>query len=235
MSLRKSLYKMAWDTRCRNVDVRRVLARFPNEKILDAGCGEHGLAAFMPSANIAGVDILPAEDVDPRVNYTHGSILELPFEDDSFDVAVSVDVLEHLPEGVRGEAIMELVRVARRAVVIAFPAGAAARAMDEDFEQELASSGQPLPDWLAEHLENPYPETANVVAAIELSGRKVATSVVYSENLAVAKFLRRWAVRSKYVYLMANVLAGILSPMMPRPASPDNAYRSIIVAEFTND
>lgn len=235
MSLRSTLYKWAWDTRCRNVDVRGVLALFPNAKILDAGCGEHGLAAFMPSADISGVDILPTEDVDPRVNYTHGSILALPFEDDSIDVAVSVDVLEHLPARVRGEAIMELLRVAQKAVVIAFPTGAAARAMDEAFERKLTASGRPLPEWLAEHLENPYPETADVVAAIEGSGRKATTSVVYSENLAVAKFLRRWAVRSKYVYLMANLLAGIFSPIMPRPASSRDAYRSIIVAEFIND
>jgi SAM-dependent methyltransferase len=234
MSLHSSFYKMAWDTRCRNVDVRRVLGQFPNATILDAGCGEYGLAAFMPSAKITGVDILAVEDVDPRLDYAHGSILDLPFEDSAFDVAVSVDVFEHLAEEVRGAAVSELVRVARKAVVIAFPAGTAARVMDEDFKQKLDGSGQPLPDWLAEHLQRPYPKTDDVVAAIEASGRKVAASIDYSENLAVAKFLRWSAVRSKYLYLTANMIAGILLPVMPW-ASRNDAYRSIIVAEFVND
>jgi len=234
MSLRSSLYKMAWDTRCRNIDVRRVLARFPNAKILDAGCGEYGLAAFMSRANITGVDILPAEEVDPRLNYTHGSILGLPFDDGSFDVAVSVDVLEHLTEEVRQTAVKELVRVAQAAVVIAFPSGVAARAVDEEFERRLTTAGQPLPAWLAEHLANPYPETADIVAAIDGSGRNADISIVHSESLSVAKLLRAWAVRTRYGYITANMLAGIFLPLMPR-AGAENSYRSIVVAEFAND
>ena len=232
--LRKAVFKYGWDTRCRNVDVRRVLTRFGKATILDAGCGESGLSAFMPSADITGVDILPAEDVDPRLRYTHGSILDIPFADRAFDVAVSVDVLEHLPDDVRGTAVNELVRVAKNAVVIAFPSGDAARAVDEDFEQQLKVADQQLPDWLAEHLANPYPETADVVAAIEGTGRKAAITIVHSESLSVAKFLRSWAARSKYGYIAANMLAGIFLPLTPR-AVAGSSYRSIILAEFAND
>lgn len=225
---------MAWDTRCRNVDVRHALRRFSNAKILDAGCGEYGLAAFMPSADITGVDILPAENVDQRLKYKQGSILELPFEDRSFDVAVSIDVLEHLPGDVRGKAVSELLRVARKAVIVAFPDGADARAIDEDFGRELSASGQPFPDWLAEHLAHRYPETAHVVNLIEESGRRAKVSIVHSENLAVTRSLRWSAARSKYVYMAANTLAGVLLAVMPK-ATAGSAYRAIVVAEFLND
>ena len=145
--LRNMLYKLAWDTRCRNVDVRSMLSRHREASILDAGCGEYGLAAFMPRSNITGVDVLPPERVDPRLNYKYGSITELPFENAAFDIAVSIDVLEHLPEDVRAAAVGELVRVARKAIIIAFPSGPAAREMDETFAHELKASSQPLPAW----------------------------------------------------------------------------------------
>ena len=229
--LRNFIFKYGWDTRCRNVDVRRQITRFGRATILDAGCGECGLTAFVPSADITGVDILPAEEVDPHLKYKQGSILDLPFDDRSFDVAVSVDVLEHLPHEVRQTAVTELVRVAKKAIVIAFPSGVEARDVDEDFERQLTASGQPLPDWLAEHLANPYPETAEIVAAIEGSNRNADVSIANSESLSVAKFLRSWATRSKYGYITANILAGIFLPLMPK-ASAGNSYRSIVVAEF---
>jgi SAM-dependent methyltransferase len=235
MSLRKTFFKYAWDTRCRNMDVCRVLARFAAASILDAGCGEYGLAAVMPSADITGVDILRPETVDPRLRYEQGSILELPFDDASFDVAASVDVLEHLRGDLRTQAVSELVRVGRRAVVIAFPAGADARKIDEEFSSELRERGEPLPEWLAEHLANEYPEASDIADAIKKaaadSGRTVASSIYFSEPLSVATRLRGLAMRSKYAYLAANISAGILLPIMPR-AVEGQAYRSIILAEF---
>lgn len=229
--LRNFVFKYGWDTRCRNIDVRRALARFGDATILDAGCGENGLSAFMPRADITGVDILPAEDVDPLLKYTHGNILDLPFDDRSFDVAVSVDVLEHLPDDARPTAVKELVRVAKKAVVIAFPSGNAARSVDEEFGRQLTLAGQPLPEWLAEHLANSYPETADIVAAIEGSDRNADISIATSESLSVAKFLRSWAARSKYGYITANMLAGIFLPLMPK-ATAGSSYRSIVIAEF---
>jgi SAM-dependent methyltransferase len=235
MPLRNLLYKLAWDTRCRNVDVRGLLRQFPGASILDAGCGEYGLAAFMPRSNITGADILPVESVDPQLHYKYGSITNLPFENGAFDVAVSVDVLEHLPQGMRAAAVNELVRVARKAVVIAFPSGRAARRMDEMFASKLSASGQPMPDWLEEHLAQPYPDTENIIAAVEKAaakdGRNTAISVSYSEHLSVARFLRSWASRSKYCYVAANLLSGMLSPLMPN-ASAESSYRLIVVAEL---
>ncbi len=239
-SIRKLIYKWAWDTRCRNVDVANVLRQFVNNetKILDAGCGEYGLSAFVPSKNIVGVDVIPSDVQVDGLRFVHGSIISLPFAERSFSVAASVDVLEHLPESVRGDAVKQLVKIADKVILIAFPSGKIGRMMDEAFNKELIDAGQPVPDWLAEHLENEYPETDTIVGALENEaagiGRKVRTRVFYSENLSVGKCLRWIAVRSKYLYLIGNLTAGFLLPVLPK-AKKDNAYRSIILAEFEND
>ncbi len=238
--MRESLYKFAWDTRCRNVDVARVLRPFLSERsrILDAGCGEYGLAAFMSGANIMGVDILPEEAVDPRLNYIHGSIIDLPFDAGSFDIAVSVDVLEHLPEELRPEAVKQLVKVATKAIVITFPDGEGARKIDADFERKLNARNMALPEWLEEHLAQNYPGSEQIAAEVETAakaaGRIVKTRVVYSEHSAVSRFLRWAAARSKYIYVPANLAAGAFLPIMPTP-SAGNAYRAIVIAEFESE
>lgn len=235
--MREFLYKFAWDTRCRNIDVAGVLQPLVKEgtTILDAGCGEYGLAAFMPGANITGVDILPKDAVDPRLNYIHGSIIDLPFEAGAFDLSVSVDVLEHLPEELRPPAVEQLVKVTRRAIIITFPDGERARRIDVDFERELKKHNMPLPDWLEEHLAQRYPEageiTADIEAAAKEAGRVVRTKIMYSEHSGVSRFLRWTAARSKYIYVPANLVSGALLPIAPN-ASANNAYRAIVVAEF---
>jgi hypothetical protein len=238
-SLRQKLYARAWDTRCRSVDVARVLKPLLAEgaTLLDAGCGEYGLAEFV-SAPTVGVDILPDGGIAEGYSYVRGSIIALPFAERSFTVAASVDVLEHLPEGLRAAAVEQVVGVADRAVVIAYPTGNQARQADEEFRQSLERHDEPLPDWLEEHLQQPYPQTHAVIDAIEqaaaAAGRKVKISVFPSEHISVAKLLRWSAARSKYAYLAANLTAGMMLSLLPKPG-PGNSYRTIVVAEFEND
>jgi SAM-dependent methyltransferase len=49
------------------------------------------------------------------------SVAEMPFDDDSFDVVVCMEVLEHLPEDIFRTAIAELRRVCRGQLVITVP------------------------------------------------------------------------------------------------------------------
>lgn len=239
-SIRKTLYKMAWDTRCRNVDVARILRPFVNAgtTVLDAGCGEYGLSAFVAAKSVVGVDILRTDVKVDGFTFIHGSIITLPFAERSFSVAASVDVLEHLPVNLRPEAIRQLVHVAKETIIITFPAGKPAREIDEAFNTKLVASHREVPDWLSEHLENPYPDAFDVAETIideaEEHARKVKVTVLYSENLSVARFLRKAASTSKYLYLFSNLAAGFLLPLMPK-ASATNGYRAIILAEFEND
>lgn len=235
--IRKFLYSFAWDTRCRNVDVARILRPYVRAEtsVLDAGCGEYGVAAFIDAERVFGVDILPTDTRVEGFEFIHGSILSLPFGEQQFDIAVSVDVLEHLPAGLREGAINQLVRSARKAIVVAFPSGRVAREMDENYARELDSRGEPRPDWLVEHLASEYPGAAEISRIIEReaeqTGRKVSVKTFYSENVAIAGLLRRASSLSKFLYLPANLAAGILLPLMPR-ANVNNAYRAITLAEF---
>lgn len=231
------LFRYGWDTRCRNLDVARALKSFlpPERPLLDAGCGENGLADFIGAANVMSVDINQPPRRDKERKFIRASITSLPFANLSFPAAASVDVLEHLPSEARDKAIAELVRVARTAVVVAFPHGRQAEQIDKDFQNKLVKLKMPQPDWLVEHLQNPYPVVESVLLKIKSEAmkdhRQSNTKIYYSEHITVTQILRWTALRSKLLYIGSNLLAGLLSSLFPQP-SENNSYRAVIVVEF---
>jgi SAM-dependent methyltransferase len=121
-----------------NPIVRRLIDRFYDRllaivesqhasSILDAGCGEGEtlarLGSSLPPRSVA-ID-LSEEAVAftaqrlPRVEVQRQSIDDLPFPDASFDLAICLEVLEHLPDPSAG--LNELARVAADDVVISVP------------------------------------------------------------------------------------------------------------------
>ena len=92
--------------------VRRYLDALPRTtRVLDAGCGEGVLVdEYAERLDITGLDANYASD---RV--THGSLTALPFADASFDRALCLDVLEHLPYEEQPRALAELFRVLKPA------------------------------------------------------------------------------------------------------------------------
>jgi SAM-dependent methyltransferase len=73
-------------------------------RVLDVGCGDRPYAAIFPGA--VGFDVPGNEHAD-----LHGSLESIPVEDESFDVVLCLQVLEHVPDP--AAAVRELHRVVR--------------------------------------------------------------------------------------------------------------------------
>lgn len=96
---------------------RRVLEQEPGS-VVEVGGGKGYLAHLLRSEGVR------VERVDLDVSLkpdTLADVRELPFQDDAFDVACAFEVLEHLPFEEVPSALAELMRVARKAVVISVP------------------------------------------------------------------------------------------------------------------
>lgn len=96
--------------------------------ILDAGCGEgftmSKLAEFGVGKQIEGVEyskdaITLGKKFFPNLVIKQGSVYELPYEDNSFDLIVCTEVLEHLEDPKK--AIKEMLRVSKKYLVISVP------------------------------------------------------------------------------------------------------------------
>jgi SAM-dependent methyltransferase len=97
-------------------------------RILEVGCGEGivlaTLAARLPGSRLDGLELdetalEEARKRCPGATLVRGDACALPFGDQSFDLVVCLEVLEHLPEPAR--ALRELRRVARAGCLLSVP------------------------------------------------------------------------------------------------------------------
>jgi ubiquinone/menaquinone biosynthesis C-methylase UbiE len=96
--------------------------------VLEVGCGEGELANYLLlhsaerpqcfEASDLSLDVISAES-DPLIKYRESSIYELPYSENSFDLVVCSEVLEHLEYPQRGLA--EIARVAEKGVLLSTP------------------------------------------------------------------------------------------------------------------
>lgn len=96
--------------------------------VLDAGCGEGFTLEKLKTQKIGkslyGIDFSEAaikigKDLHPHINLEQGSIYEIPYKPNTFDLTICTEVLEHL-EYPR-DALKELARVTKKYSIISVP------------------------------------------------------------------------------------------------------------------
>lgn len=94
------------------------------ESILDVGCGNGLITNSLPETiDVVGLDC--SEEALKTVNREKkiGSIVSLPFADNSFDLVMANDIIEHLSDDIYLKGVAELFRVASKYVLISVPHG----------------------------------------------------------------------------------------------------------------
>ena len=90
--------------------------------LLDAGCGTGGFLAWAASTGaftrLCGIDVSAeavqlARETVPNAELHAAPLDRIPFDDEAFDLVVSLDVLQHVPDRVVDASLRELRRVLR--------------------------------------------------------------------------------------------------------------------------
>lgn len=125
-------------------------------RLIDVGGGDGLLALFLPAHAYCLVD--------PETNGLTGA--ELPYEADTFQVAVACHVLEHVSPGDRQSLIGELVRVASQRVLLLGPFRESSRdeTLDRLFWEIMGV------DWAADHLNHGLPKVEEVIQFLRSEG-----------------------------------------------------------------
>ncbi len=88
------------------------------KKVLEVGIGNGFLFKYLKERKINIITL----DIDKRLNPDIvGNILNMPFEDNSFDVVACYEVLEHLPYKNFYKALSEIFRVSNSHVILSLP------------------------------------------------------------------------------------------------------------------
>ena len=102
-------------------DILNVLPHDINN-LLDIGCGNGIITNNLPkNINIIGLDISSEAIKHVKAGKLIASVLDIPFPDNSFDLVMANDMLEHIPEKDYGKACAELQRVAKKYLLITVP------------------------------------------------------------------------------------------------------------------
>ena len=97
--------------------INEIIQLRPN-KLLEVGIGTGFVTKYLKDKriNVTSLDI-----AYPLIPDVAGSVLEIPFADDTFDVVACYEVLEHLPYSDFPKALKEIYRVSRRHVALSLP------------------------------------------------------------------------------------------------------------------
>ncbi|MEY2472359.1 MAG: hypothetical protein QOK28_1688 [Actinomycetota bacterium] len=96
-------------------------------RVLEVGCGEGrqltAIGSHFPDADLVGLDLPDVELMEAwggvPSSMVQASALTLPFADNSFDLVMAIEVLEHVPDP--EQAMREIARVASGSVVLSVP------------------------------------------------------------------------------------------------------------------
>lgn len=155
----------------------KVMENLPLEEkfsLLDVGSGKEGIAAFLHYARrfcekyqltLLDIDGTRFENTKlklPNVEKVVADGCNLPFKKDSFDIVISVDSAEHVPQHLRSEYFSEIKRVTNGKVIVHCPVESedgtfVGRQSDFQFQQSYIDMFGEEDANTAEHIEAGHP------------------------------------------------------------------------------
>lgn len=206
-------------------------------KICEIGSGQNGICKFLDQ-QVVGIDIDFKDyredgriDIHPNLTPVFGDVLKgTGFADQEFDLALCVDMLEHLQKSDRERALRETLRIGRNAY-IALPQGNHALACDRWLAGFLVRRGKTPPVWLYEHLDLEFPDEGEI-EGILASIPDVEYQVMANDNIQFHKLIVLLEIL-KFGRLSERVSRWRITRTLLRPFNSGKAYRRIYLVSRT--
>src|SRR5918996_6401621 len=165
-------------------------------RLLDVGDPFGHVGELFPGDDTVSVDLFTEGPGPPGHRRLIGSGLELPFPDGSFDLVVSHDTYEHIPDDLRRGFVEELLRVGRGPVLVVAPFADPRTELCERLVGGyfVARTGRPLPP-LEEHRACGLPSLAGLLEYT----RRLGVGADGYGDLWLDQWLGLWLVRCHLV------------------------------------
>lgn len=206
-----------------------------NIKILEVGSAGLGIAPYL-KREVTGVDVEFRAPFHPLLKRIKASATKLPFKDSSFDIVLSMDMLEHLPKKEREEAIFEIIRVGRRKVFIGVPVGREALEQDKKLDEYYQKRFGKRFLFLEEQINFGLPEKEEIHDIIGSAGithqKRLKIKIIGNENLYLREFLMKgWITKNFFMDVFYRKIMLLFVPIM-RYFNQQPSYRQIFFVDI---
>ena len=186
-----------------------------------------------------GLDVEFNPPFHPLLKRVVGSVIKIPFKKDSFDIVICVDTLEHLEHKLHQKALYEMMRVAKKKLLIAVPCGKKAYHQDVSLNRLYAEKYGMEYHFLKEQINLGLPEEKNLKNTIEKaaakSGKKIQLRIINNENLTLRSFLMKgWLSKNLIVNIIHRKIFLVLIPILSM-LNNDPVYRKIFIVDINEN
>lgn len=206
------------DVAMRYYPVAKFLKSFYNSgtKILEVGSGGAGITAFFP-VPIVAVDIKfenNSDDTKKLITKIVANVENLPFPYGYFDVAISVDMFEHLSEKSRKIALKEFFRIIKTdgKIILVVPCGWISSIHEKLLNAIYKLIKKKEHPWLKEHIVYGLPQWKELYKQIKLVNSKCEIQVI--DNVNVFMWFWIYIFRSILPYTIRWLLMKIIFPIV---------------------
>lgn len=194
--------------------------KLKKKEIVEVGGTGEGASFYLPNYKIIDCDIEFVKDILPNVRPVKYKGRKLPLPDNYTDIVISVDMLEHLSNKKRQkEMVKEMLRVAKKTVVLGIPCGkeslAAIRKFGQWFRQKHPNVHY---KYLDEHLAYGHPEREEIIQMIKDSGFKTEIRVKKNTNINLWLLFQKTYLTLPKLYLIfryRKLWYYLLKPIFP--------------------
>jgi len=201
-------------------------------KVLEVG-GSGSILKNFVDVDLTIVDILP--NTDNQQNYVQGSALAMPLDSDNFDVVISCDIMEHIPENDREMFLKESTRVTKDLLIIAAPFNLTgvrdAEISANDYYKKMTGRDH---RWLLEHILHELPDLKKSEMILEKQGLEVdhfSNTALNNWQLVTRSglLLSKYGDRPEFADYLRQINAYYLEHIVQNDFSI-NGYRTFVVA-----
>lgn len=200
--------------------------------VLEIGSGGLGITPYYKKP-VVGVDLNFSPPLDSQLIPVRASAMDLPFADNSFEVVISLDMLEHISPKERPQAVKEMVRVARSLVCVGVPCGRLAHEQDEKLEKVYKKKHGVNFHFLSEQVEYGIPEKEEILTLLKQTGEQLDKRFLITTrgniNLSVRWWLMEgWISKNFIVNIFFRKILLLFLPILLRLNQPPT-YRQLFI------
>lgn len=200
--------------------------------VLDVGSGGLGIAPYI-GFSVTGIDVRFKPPFHENLERVKASAVKIPFADNVYDAVVSVDAFEHLTVGQRKKAVKEMIRCAKKLIVVAVPSGEKSYIQDKELSKYYRKKFGKKYHFFEEQLHLGLPEEKDIIEAVNNASKelniKIKMKILNNENLSLREFLMKgWMTRNFFIDILFRKVMLLFIPLFVYLNNPP-VYRKIFI------